>query len=397
MKIQHRTDNKNGNTLSILGMGCMRFPRKGNQIDMEKTTVLIKKAVEQGVNYFDTAYIYPGSEDALGKALETLALRKDVHIATKLPILLCKSPDDLDKYFNAQLSRLKTDYIDYYLIHMLCDTGTWKRLEELGIRQWIEQKKASGQIRSIGFSYHGGRMEFARLLEAYDWDFCMIQYNYLDENNQAGRSGLMAANEKGLPVFIMEPLRGGMLANRLPPAAVDIFKKAHPDRSTAAWSLLWLWNQPQVTMVLSGMTHETDLTENTGLAQTALPGCLSEEELAVYPKVLEELAKAYKIPCTACGYCLPCPMGVDIPTCFSCYNESYCQGFITGVKHYFMTTGAVSAEQSNAGKCIECGKCEKHCPQGISIRKRLTEVRRRMESFWFKPATAIMRRVTRNR
>ena len=384
---------KTGDEISRLGFGCMRLPRSDNKIDMEKSTELVKNAVEAGVNYFDTAYIYKGSEQALGTILENTGLREKVKIATKFPVLMCKSGADFDKFFDIQLSRLKTDYIDYYLIHMLCDERTWERLKGYGILEWIDRQKAAGRIKNIGFSYHGGKAEFSKLIDAYSWDFCMIQYNYLDENNQAGKAGLRYAHSKGIQVFIMEPLRGGMLAGRLPPKAKEVFAAADSGRTPAAWGLRWLFNQPEVSMVLSGMAKPSDLKENVDVVNDVKPDSLTPEELTVYDKVVAAISTVVKIPCTGCGYCLPCPVGVDIPTCFSCYNESYSSKRFLGLKRYFMTTGAISASQSGASLCKKCKKCEKHCPQQIEISASLRKVTRRMEPVLLRAGTAIGRKV----
>ena len=220
--MQYRTD-KYGNQISALGFGCMRFPRKGGKIDMQETEREILHAIEAGVNYFDTAYIYPGSEAALGEILQKNGLRDKVNIATKLPHYLIRSRDALDKYFDEHLARLRTDHVDYYLMHMMNDTGTWEKLKAMGIEEWLEQKKASGTIRQIGFSYHGNSDMFCKVVDAYDWDFTQIQYNYLDEHSQAGRKGLKYAAEKGIPIVIMEPLRGGSLVNSLPAQARRLF------------------------------------------------------------------------------------------------------------------------------------------------------------------------------
>ena len=230
--MNYRTD-KYGNQLSILGFGCMRFPQKMGRIDMEETEREIMTAYQAGVNYYDTAYIYPGSEAALGEIFERNDIREKVYIATKLPHYLIKSVADMDKLFAEELRRLRTDYVDYYLMHMLTDTDTWNRLKSLGIEEWIAQKKASGAIRQIGFSYHGNSEMFCNLVDAYDWDFCQIQYNYMDEHSQAGRRGLYHAHEKGIPVIIMEPLRGGKLVNRLPDTAKKIFDEYKIKRTPA--------------------------------------------------------------------------------------------------------------------------------------------------------------------
>ncbi|MBQ1770615.1 MAG: aldo/keto reductase, partial [Clostridia bacterium] len=250
--MQYRSD-RNGRPISLLGYGCMRFTAKGGQIDVSKAREEIRVAYEAGVNYFDTAYTYPGSEEALGEILSSLGIRDRVSVATKLPHYLVRTRESIENYFTEQLRRLRTDHVDYYLMHMLTDEQTWERLCSLGIREWIEEKKKSGKIKNIGFSYHGNADMFIRLLDAYDWDFCQIQYNYMDEHSQAGKTGLMYAAEKGLPVIIMEPLRGGRLADHLPADAMEKIETFPVRRSPAEWAFRWLYDQSEVTCVLSGM------------------------------------------------------------------------------------------------------------------------------------------------
>ena len=375
--MNYRLD-KYGNALSILGYGCMRFPQKLGIIDMEETEKQIMAAIRGGVNYFDTAYIYPGSEAALGQILYNNGVREQVKIATKLPHYLMKSREKMDALFAEELKRLKTDYVDFYLMHMLTDDATWERLKALGIEQWIAEKKASGQIRQIGFSYHGGPETFCRLVDAYDWDFCQIQYNYMDEHTQAGRKGLQYAAAKGLPVIIMEPLRGGRLVNNLPQEAVKLFA-GHPNGWTAAqWSLRWLWNQPEVTVVLSGMNSLEMIEENMQTASVAAAGDLTQPDQELLQKVVKELNAKIKVGCTGCGYCQPCPAGVDIPGVFAAYNRKYQDGTFRALKDYFMCT-TLRTNATAASGCIGCGKCEQHCPQHIEIRKELKQVRKELE------------------
>ncbi|MBO7252601.1 MAG: aldo/keto reductase, partial [Oscillospiraceae bacterium] len=310
--MEYRLD-KYGNRVSVLGYGCMRFPRKQGKIDMKITRQLITQAVEAGINYFDTAYIYPGSEAAVGEILEQTGLRDRVYIATKLPHYLIKSKDGVEKLFREELRRLRTDHVDYYLMHMLNDVDTWHRLVDMGILDWLQEKQASGAIRQVGFSYHGGSEMFCKLVDAHDWDFCQIQYNYLDEHSQAGRKGLMHTAAKGIPVIIMEPLRGGRLVNALPDKAKQLFDAYPEKRSYAQWGLRWLWNQPEVTVVLSGMGEESMLRENLANAAQAKAGILTEQEEALYAQVVTAIRESVKVGCTGCGYCQPCPKGVDIP------------------------------------------------------------------------------------
>ena len=383
--MQYRTNPKNGDSLSALGFGCMRFTRRGTSIDQEKANRELSLALEKGVNYFDTAYIYPGSEVCLGQFMAATGCRERIRVATKLPQYRVRRPEDFDRFFSEELARLQTGYVDYYLMHMLNDAKSWARLCELGAREWIEKKKASGEIRNIGFSFHGGTLQLKALIDAWDWDFCQIQFNYLDEHSQAGIDGLNYAHEKGLPVIIMEPLRGGRLAGGLPQAARREFEAALPGRSNADWGLRWIWNHPQVTVVLSGMNDVSQVEENCRVAEEALPGALSEEELSVYDRVVAAIRRNIRVGCTGCGYCQPCPRGVDIPTCFSAYNTSYSDGMFNGMREYMMCT-TLRKVRSNAGLCVKCGKCEQHCPQQLPIRELLDDVKKRLENPIYKIA-----------
>ncbi len=387
--MNYRTD-RYGNELSILGFGCMRFPQKMGRIDMEETEREIMTAYQAGVNYYDTAYIYPGSEAALGEIFEKNNIREKVYIATKLPHYLIKSVADMDKLFAEELRRLRTDYVDYYLMHMLTDTDTWNRLKSLGIEEWITQKKASGAIRQIGFSYHGNSEMFCNLVDAYDWDFCQIQYNYMDEHSQAGRRGLYHAHAKGIPVIIMEPLRGGKLVNRLPDAAKKIFEEYKIKRTPAQWAFRWLWNQPEVTVVLSGMNSDEMVRDNIQTASTVEVGELGEEEEQMLKQVVAAINAKMKVGCTGCGYCMPCPKGVDIPGTFAAYNRRYAEGKFWSFVDYVMCT-TLRKNSTAASNCVGCGKCEKHCPQHIEIRKNLKDAQKELET----PLYKVVRKVVK--
>ena len=391
--MQYRLD-KYGNKISILGYGCMRFTNTAGKIDIPKTQEEIKTAIEHGINYYDTAYMYPGSEAALGTILKTLNARDKVYIATKLPHYMVKKASDFDKFFLEELARLQTDHVDYYLIHMLTNAESWERLCGLGIREWIDQKKQEGKIRQIGFSFHGGTESFLKILDAYDWEFCQIQYNYVDEHSQAGVKGLKYAAEKGIPVVIMEPLRGGRLADKLPEAAYEVFEKYPVKRSPAAWGFRWLWNQPEVTCVLSGMNSLQMLQDNLETADSIHEGELTEEEMQVYRKVVDIINAKVKVPCTGCRYCMPCPRGVDIPGCFAAYNHGSSDGFMTGFKEYIMCM-VLRQNYTGVSNCIECGKCEQHCPQGIEIRKELKNIKRKYENPPLKLAIKITPKVVK--
>ena len=388
--MNYRKD-RTGHDLSVLGFGCMRFPRKSGRIDMEATERQIMLAYEKGVNYFDTAYIYPGSESALGEILEKNGIRENVNIATKLPHYLVKSIEDLEKLFSEQLTRLKTKRIDFYLMHMLSDIDAWNRMKELGIEEWIAEKKKKGEIGQIGFSYHGNSEMFCRIIDAYDWDFCMIQYNYMDENSQAGRRGLSYAAKKGMPVFIMEPLRGGRLVKNLPREAEKVFSDYKIKRTPAQWAFRWLWNQPEVTVVLSGMNSEEMIEDNVKTASEVQIGEMGEEEEQMLRDVIGIINSKVKVGCTGCGYCMPCPKNVDIPGTFAAYNRRFSDGKFTALKEYVMCTG-LRKTSTAASNCIGCGKCETHCPQGIQIRKCLKDAEKELEGPVYKFAVALAKK-----
>ncbi len=375
--MQYRPD-RYGNPVSILGYGCMRFTRRAGAVDLQKTEREIRAAAEAGVNYFDTAYIYPGSEAALGEILERNGLRDKVRIAAKLPHYLIKDAAGLEKTFREELRRLRTDRVDYYLMHMLTDVKTWERLVSLGVEDWLRQKREEGAIGQVGFSYHGNPDMFIRLLEVRDWDFCQIQYNYLDEHSQAGVTGLRAAAARGIPVIVMEPLRGGRLANRLPKEAEALFRKYPVQRSSAEWGFRWLWDQPEVTCVLSGMNSLDMVRENCAAADSARAGELTEADRALFAAVVKAINAKMKVGCTGCRYCMPCPRNVDIPGIFAAWNRLGDEGRTSAFLRYFMST-AIRKDATGASNCVGCGRCEQRCPQGIAIRRELQSCRRTFE------------------
>ena len=388
--VQYRVDPKSGNRISALGLGCMRFPGAPGRPDAKTADAIISRAVEQGINYLDTAYLYPGNEACVGASLERLGLRDQVLLATKLPHASCKCAEDFDRFFDEQLRRLQTDHIDYYLMHNITSPAQWERVVALGIEDWIAHQKAAGRIRQIGFSYHGSAADFLTMLDAYEWDFCQIQYNYAGERYQAGTAGLMAAAERGLAVFVMEPLLGGRLAGKLPPRARAVLDGAC-DRhlhTPAAWGLSWVWNHPQVTMLLSGMTDTAQVDENSSLADLALPNSMTANQLDTIARVLMEFEKSNRVPCTGCGYCMPCPKGINIPGCFAAYNASYAHSWFTGLSQYFTASAVRTSEAKLVSNCVKCGKCARHCPQHIDIPERLDDVRRRFQPG---PVTAVLK------
>jgi hypothetical protein len=377
--MQYRADPKNGNKLSALGFGCMRFPK-----DSALTEELILTAVREGVNYFDTAHLYIGSEAALGGVIKKHGLRDKVFIATKLPHFRCKTYEDFDRFLGESLERLQMDYIDYYLIHNIGSLKAWERLVELGIKDWIASKKEAKIIKNIGFSFHGKSVDFVPLLDAYNWEFCLIQYNYMNENYQAGTAGLKAICERGLPAMIMEPLLGGKLAQKLPLDAKKLFDKTALEigakgRSDAEWAFRWLWDKHEVTVVLSGMNAMEQLTQNIKTAANTPANSLLDEERAVYKKVEGAIEKAYKVLCSGCDYCMPCPRGVNIPAAFSAYNMSYVMGWRAGMGLYVNSTLGFGGKSASAANCNKCNACLPKCPQDIPIPTRLRQVRKRME------------------
>lgn len=381
-----------GNELSQLGFGCMRFTGKGTKIDHVKAESEILYAIERGVNYFDTAYAYPGSEECLGKVLADNGLRDKVNIATKLPQYMVRSMKGIEKIFNEELTRLQTDHVDYYLMHMFTDISEWERLKSYGIEDWIAACKADGSIRQIGFSYHGDTDMFLKILEAYDWDFCQVQYNYLDETSQAGRRGVEAAEEKGIPVVIMEPLRGGKLVN-LPVKARRELSESGKGYTAAELGLRWLWDQSGVTVVLSGMNSVAMVDENIRIASDAAPGCFDESDFALIDSVKKIIREKEKVGCTGCRYCMPCPQGVDIPGNFYHWNLMYIEEKKNPVRFEFARNVGLQGKPGFASQCIGCGKCEKHCPQHIQIREMLKKADKDLRPLPYRVAMPVVRKI----
>ncbi len=389
--MRYRKD-KYGNELSQLGYGCMRFTSKGTKIDYEKAEREIMRAVEQGVNYFDTAYAYAGSEECLGRILDENKVRDKVNIATKLPQYLVRSKKAIDKIFNEELTRLRTDHVDYYLMHMFTDISEWERLQSYGIEEWIAARKADGSIRQIGFSYHGDTEMFLKILDAYDWDFCQVQYNYLDETSQAGRRGVEAAEEKGIPVVIMEPLRGGKLVN-LPVKAKRELLDSGKGYTAAELGLRWLWNQTGVTVVLSGMNSLEMVDENIRIASDAEPGSFGESDFALVDSVKKIIKEKEKVGCTGCRYCMPCPSGVDIPANFHHWNLMYIEGKKNPVRFEFARNVGLQGKPGFASQCVGCGKCEMHCPQHIQIREMLKKADKELRPLPYRIVLPVIRKV----
>ena len=367
--MQYRKD-KYGNDISALGYGCMRFTKKGNSADLDKAEKEVMAAIEAGVNYFDTAYVYAGNEVAVGEILHRNHCREKINLATKLPHYLIKSIDGVEKMFQEELRRLQTDYIDYYLMHMLTDIPTWEKLKKLGMEEWIREKKASGQIRQIGFSYHGNSAMFCQLVDAYDWDFCQIQLNFMDKNHQAGVKGLKAAAERGLGVVIMEPLKGGRITDAVPPTVQKIWDEAPIKRTPAEWAFKWLANMPEVTVMLSGMNAESQLQENMKTLSDEHVADLTQEEKDLIDRVSDEYNRLIKYSCTGCNYCMPCPQKLDIPRILRYFNDwnIYEQNPSTKLEYETWIPAG-----RHASDCIGCKACEEKCPQHLPISQAMKE------------------------
>jgi predicted aldo/keto reductase-like oxidoreductase len=395
----YRNMKKSGDDLSILGFGCMRLPQKkgtsgSGKIDEVRATRQIHYAIEQGVNYFDTAMPYHmgASEPFLGRALDD-DCRAKIKLATKLPPWSVKVRQDMDQLLKVQLENLKTEWIDYYLLHAL-GKGSWERMKELGVLEFLDTAKADGRIINAGFSFHGDKETFKEIVDAYDWEFCQIQYNFLDRQYQAGTEGLKYAAARDMGVIIMEPLRGGNLAGKIPPAVQSIWDAADARRTAVEWSLRWIWNHPEVTVVLSGMNEEAHIEENLRIAQEAYPDSLSDRDLAMVARVEAAYRSLMKAACTGCRYCMPCPAGVDIPSCFEVYNDLHMFGDRKKARLNYLTriAGGMGGDSVCASLCENCGQCEDACPQYLGIQDLLKDVAQEFEKWWLKPAVWLVKR-----
>ena len=370
---------------SILGFGCMRLPLVGadqskpvqegdpGKIDEEEAIRIIRYGIDNGVNYIDTAYPYHkgNSELVVGKALKD-GYRERVHLATKLPSWLIKTADDFEKIFTEQLNKLQTDYVDLYLLHSL-NKDSWKKIKKLGVLDFCDKIKKDGRAKCIGFSFHDSFDVFKDIIDSYNFDFCQIQYNYMDENHQAGTKGLKYAAEKGLAVVIMEPLRGGKLAKNPPDQIKEIWDSADVKRSPAEWGLRWVWNHPEVKVVLSGMGAMEQVVENIKSAENGYANSLTEKDMEKIEDVKDVYNELSKVGCTGCKYCMPCPNGVDIPGNFELYNDAY---MYNDMESSYKAYNKFMSEQEKAGNCGQCGRCEKLCPQRLPIREYLKDVHR---------------------
>jgi len=370
--MQYRSFGRGGRQVSALGFGCMRLPIVDgdvNRIDEPEATRLLHYAIDHGVNYVDTAYTYHGhnSERLLGRALKG-GYREKVLLATKLPCWLVETAADFDRLFDEQRQKLDSETIDLYLLHSL-SADSWHKVRDLGALDWLSRLVAQGRVGQVGFSFHDAYPVFQEIVDSYPWDFCQIQYNYLDIESQAGTRGLQYAAGKGLGVVVMEPLLGGLLVN--PPAEVQALWDEAPVRRTPVdWALQWLWSQPEVSVVLSGMSTMEQVVENVASAAASQVGALTAGELELIGRVRDRYQALRPIPCTACGYCQPCPNGVKIPRLFEIYINAIAYNRMPLAR---IDYAKVPAEES-AGACVQCGECEQVCPQHIEIRTWLEQV-----------------------
>ena len=364
--MQYRKLGKLDWEVSVLGFGAMRLPLAGKEageVDEPESTRMMRYAIDHGVNYIDTAYPYHEghSEGIVGNALKD-GYREKVKVATKLPVWLVEGARDFDRYLNEQLERLQMEKIDFYLLHGL-NSKSWSKVRELGVIRWADGAMADGRFDHLSFSFHDDFEAFKQIVDDYDnWTFAQVQYNYMDVDYQAGRRGVEYAAGRGLPVVVMEPIRGGQLARPRGPVA-EVWERAARKRSPAAWALLWVWNQPEVSLVLSGMSTMEQVVENVALADSVRPGILGREELALVDRAREAYKGLVPIPCTGCKYCMPCPSGVEIPDIFEMYNDAIIYEDPGAPRWHY---GQLKEEQ-RADRCTRCGECTDACPQEIDI------------------------------
>jgi predicted aldo/keto reductase-like oxidoreductase len=355
----YRNVPKNSDKLSILGYGCMRFPTRLGRINERVAERQMMHAFDKGVNYYDTAYPYHNgkSEAFVGKVFKKNTCRDKIKLATKLPHWMARSKSDMDRILDEQLLKLQTDRIDYYLVHAL-NGDNWEIAKTNGVIEFLDTALRQGKILNAGFSFHGLNQEFVPIVDDYDWTFCQIQYNYLDTQNQAGTAGLKYAAANDMAVIIMEPLRGGNLAKNPPPSVKKIWQQSDISQTPAAWALSWIWNHPEVTVVLSGMNDDQHIEENIHLAQRVKPLSMTPSALATVEAAAKEFRRVMKVGCTGCQYCMPCPAGVNIPGCFDAYNSKHAfKGRSAGLMYLFFNGGVTTDKASMASQCVECGEC----------------------------------------
>ena len=386
---------KTGDKLSVLGYGAMRLPTKMVGVDEDKAKQQMHSAIDRGVNYIDTAYPYHNgkSEEIVGRILAEDNYRQKVKLATKLPHWKTESKEEMHKILDEQLEKLQTDYIDYYLVHNL-NGNSWDRAKKNGVIEFLDEALASGKIINAGFSYHGAAEDFKQVIDDYDWIFCQIQYNFLDTDNQAGTAGMKYAASKGIAVMVMEPLRGGNLAVEPPKEIKNLWKQSKVERTPVEWSLRWILNNPEITLVLSGMNVDAHIDENIRIASAAEPNSLTDKELELVNQVADTYREIMKVGCTSCQYCMPCPAGVDIPSCFEKYNSYHMFNDRRARLQYLGFNGGLfSSKISLASQCVDCGQCVTKCPQNINIPEELKGVEKDLEGILGKPIIWIAKKI----
>ncbi len=403
--MQYRTMPNSDEKLSALGFGCMRLPSKGgggmiSSIDTERALEQIRYAIDNGVNYLDTAYPYHRgqSESFLGEYVLKDGYREKVKVATKLPCFFINKKEKIEEIFEKQLNKLQLDYIDYYLLHSM-NGPSWDKMLSLGIIEFMDKIKREGKIRHMGFSFHGTHEAFIRILDGYDWDFVQVQYNILDENFQAGIRGIEYAAAKGVGVIAMEPLRGGSLVGKMPKEIKALYDSAPIKRSPADWAFRWIYNNPAITLILSGMNDEDHIKENIRIASESAPNSLTDQELSIIENVRDTYQKLMRVGCTGCAYCMPCPAGINIPSAFKNLNNYYMFGKPGAKIGHMMSAGAVTDDWDFhwTSSCIDCGKCEEACPQDIPVRQVFKDVQKSLEGPFVKLGARLARPIMNSR
>jgi len=405
MFMEYRVDLRSGKNVSLLGFGAMRLKNKGGTIDMNLATEQIKYAVDHGVNYIDTAYLYGNgsgsNERALGEIIENLNLREKVFISTKMNRMIIHSKQDMEEMFNNQLDNLRTSYIDYYFLHNIISYNDVIKLIDCGLLEFIEDKKAKGHIINMGFSFHGSLDDFKKILDLYDWDVTLLQYNYLDNNMQAGLEGIKLANQRDMSVIIMEPLKGGLLAGNMPMEVTNLIEKSGTERSNADLAFSWLYDTPEITCVLSGMNSLEMVKENIRIVDNHLINPLNAKELNLINQIKDVLIRLNEINCTGCNYCMPCPQQINIPAIFKYYNDKHLfpEDKTFGIHHTFVLYSAnilgVSGDAHDASLCVDCGLCTSKCPQQLDIPSLIRKVDNDYKGKLVRPFIPFLKKIMR--